>query len=91
MKDFEAFKKEQFAKKPGLKKNYDELAPLYELAARAIDVRLKKGMSQAEVAKKAGTGQSSIARLESGQYNPTVGFLFKVAKATGTSLDAYFR
>lgn len=90
MKDFETFKKEQFAKKTGLKKAYDELAPQYELAAQAIEARLKKGLSQAEMAKKIGTGQSSIARLESGEYNPSIAFLTKVAKATGTKLAVKF-
>ena len=90
MKDFQAFKKEQLAKKPLLKKAYDELAPEYELATRVIEARLRTGLSQADVAKKAGTGQSSIARLESGKYNPSVRFLAKVARATGTKLAVKF-
>ncbi len=90
MKDFQAFKRQQLAQKPSLKKAYDDLAPQYELAAQAIEARLKTGLSQADMAKKVGTGQSSIARLESGEYNPSIKFLAKVAKATGTKLAVKF-
>lgn len=90
MKDFQAFKQGQFSKKPALKKAYDDLAPQYELATRVIEARINKGLSQAEVAQKAGTRQSSIARLESGEYNPSLRFLEKVAKATGTKLAVKF-
>jgi predicted transcriptional regulator len=33
-----------------------------------------------------GTKQSSIARLESGDYNPTISFLKKTAKALNSTL-----
>ncbi len=77
---------EQFDTKPGLKEAYDALGPQYELAAQIIEARMKKGLSQAELAEKMGTKQSSVARLESGDYNPSVKFLAKVAQATGTRL-----
>ena len=86
MKDFEQFKREQFKKKPGLKKAYDALAPQYELAAQIIEARLKKGLSQTQLAKKMGTSQSAVARLESGGYNPSFNLLEKVAHATGARL-----
>lgn len=85
MKDFEAFKKEQL-KDPEFKKIYDDLRPQYELAAQIIEARLKKGLSQSQLAKKMGTSQSAVARLESGEYNPSVNLLGRVAHATGTRL-----
>lgn len=81
-KDF----KQDLLKNPEVKQEYEVLRPQYELAAQIIERRLKKGFSQAELARKIGTGQSAIARLESGEYNPSVGFLEKVAEATGTRL-----
>ena len=87
MKSFEQLKQDQFLKKPSLKKAYTDLNPHDELARQIIDARLKKGFSQAQLAKKIGTGQSSIARLESGDYNPSLKFLERVADATDSRLS----
>lgn len=86
MKDFEQFKQEQFVKKPQLKRAYNTTDFQYELARQIIEARLKKGLSQTQLAEKIGSGQSSIARLESGNYNPSFKFLERVARATGTQL-----
>lgn len=85
MEKWKDFKKE-LMKDPEVRKEYDALRPQYELAAQIIEARLKKGLSQSQLAEKIGTKQSAIARLESGDYNPSVGFLEKVADATGTRL-----
>jgi transcriptional regulator with XRE-family HTH domain len=47
-------------------------------------------MTQSELAEKAGTRQSSIARLESGSYNPSLRFLKKVAEALDARLEVTF-
>ena len=44
-----------------LKKEYDALAPRYEMISKAIDARLKKKMTQEEVAERMGTTKSSIS------------------------------
>lgn len=44
-------------------------------------LRLKKGWSQAELAKRASTSQSYIARLELGNVDPQVSTVIKIAKA----------
>lgn len=69
------------------KKAYDDLGPEFELIRMLIEKRLKKGLTQAALARKLGTKQSAIARLESGTSNPTVASLRKVARA----LDAKFK
>ena len=43
-------------------------------------------MTQADVAKKVGTKQSAIARLESGNINPSLEFLQRVAQVMGLSV-----
>lgn len=71
---------------PEIKKAYDELGPEFELMASIIEKRLAKGLTQSALAKKVGTKQSAIARLESGRYNPSLAFLRKVATALDTKL-----
>jgi ribosome-binding protein aMBF1 (putative translation factor) len=48
--------------------------------------RHRAGVSQAELAKRAGTSQPSIARLEQGHISPTVVSLERIARALGTEL-----
>ena len=65
----------------------------YERARAAIMVgsavraaRRKAGLSQVELARRAGTSQPSIARLERGLVSPTVISLDRIARALGAEL-----
>jgi len=49
-------------------------------------LRLRKGWSQAELARQAETSQPYIARLERGQVDPQVGTVRKLARALGVSV-----
>ena len=71
---------------PEVKKEYDRLVPRYAVISEVIAARLKKGLTQKEVAKKLGTKQSAIARLESGSVNPSLEFLQKIAQVMGYKL-----
>lgn len=51
-------------------------------------LRLQKGWSQAELAKRASTSQSYIARLELGNVDPQVSTVKKLAKALGVPVAA---
>jgi transcriptional regulator with XRE-family HTH domain len=48
--------------------------------------RRRAGVSQAELAERAGTSQPSIARLEKGRVSPTVITLDRIARALGSDL-----
>ncbi len=78
--NFKEFRKE-ILKDKEVKRHYDELEFEFELVRLLLDKRIKQGITQKELADKIGTKQSSIARLESGKYNPSLSFLNKVAKA----------
>lgn len=69
------------------KKAYDALAPKYALISAMLDARNKKGMTQTEIAKRAGTTQSAIARFESGRTNPTLDFASRLSRAIGAKLE----
>ena len=58
----------------------------YELVRQIIQARTQQGISQKELAYRVRTRQSNISRLESCDYNPTIGFLKKIAEALGMEL-----
>ncbi len=68
-------------KNPRYKKAYDALEFEYTLMSAIIKARAKKGVTQKMLAEKMGTKQSSIARFESGTYNPTLAFVQKLINA----------
>ena len=82
---------EQLAEKwlsdPAVKAEYDRLAPEFEISAELIRARQRAGLSQAELAARMGTSQSTIARLESGQTLPSTKTLLRYAKATGSKVE----
>ena len=49
--------------------------------------RLRRGISQAELARRAGTSQSAVARIEAGRTSPTVETLERLAAALGLQLE----
>jgi DNA-binding XRE family transcriptional regulator/phage-related protein len=69
---------------PKVKAEYDALAPEFEIAAELLRARLRAGLSQADLAARMGTSQSTIARLESGQTLPSTKTLLRYAEATGS-------
>lgn len=44
-------------------------------------IRLKKGMSQGDICRKLGVDRSYISNVESGNKNPTLSTIEKIAKA----------
>jgi len=54
---------------------------LIKLVTQIVKLRIEKGITQKELAKKLGTKQSAISRLENVSVNPTLKFLFKILKA----------
>ena len=80
---FEEFKSHLLAN-PEVRAEYDALAPEFEIATELVKARLRAGLPQAELARRMGTSQSAIARLESGQTLPSTKTLLRYAEATGS-------
>ena len=83
--NFSKFKR-QLVKDDKFNKFYTKKDIAFEIAEMIIDLRIKKGLTQEELAKKIGTKQSSVARLERGKALPSLSFLEKIAKACETEL-----
>ena len=84
--------KEKALTNPAVKKEYDELVPVYELRKKLINMRISKGLTQAEIAKKMGTNKSNISRLECGEKVsfPTLATISKYAGALGYKVNVEF-
>ncbi len=81
---------QQKLKDPKFKKHYDEAGKQLEVAYRVQQLRKAHGISQSQLAKKLGTTQSNIARLEAGQQNLTTITLHRIAKAFDRNLKIEF-
>jgi len=78
--------KKELLKDKRIKEFYEKLGPEFAVIEMIIKRRIEKGLTQKELAKKIGTKQSAISRLESGTYNPSLSFLRKVGEALGAKL-----
>ena len=83
--DFKSIKAELMQDEQ-FREEYEKLRPRYEIISRIIEVRKEQNMTQEQLACKIGTQKSNISRLESGNYNPSLDFLIKVASGLGKNL-----
>ena len=68
------------------KKEYDAIQPEMDVIRAIVDARTSQNMTQKELAERMGTAQANISRFESGNYNPTLAFLQKMARSLGKTL-----
>lgn len=68
-------------------KELEKNAIEYRVVREVIKARNEKKITQQQLASLVGTKQSNISRLENGQYNPSIEFLKKVAKAMGKTVE----
>lgn len=76
----------KWMKEPKYRKAYEALEEEFALASAVIDVRNRAGLSQKELARKMGTTQPVVARLESGRVRPSMRTLQRLARATRSRL-----
>ena len=62
---------------------FDAQAPEFETARELVAARAHAGLSQAQVAERMGTTQSTVARLESGKHPPSLRTVQRYAQAVG--------
>lgn len=82
--------KARLLKDPEVRKEYDALEEEFALILEVAKARQRAGLSQAELARRMKTTQSTIARLESGRGLPSTRTLGRFAKATGHRLKISF-
>jgi transcriptional regulator with XRE-family HTH domain len=77
-------------KDPEVLKELKNLEPEYKIIGQLITLRKEKKITQRELAELIGDKQSNISRLESGNYNPTIAKLKKIADSLDYNLDIKF-
>ena len=78
--------KKRFMADPEFREEYARADDEFSLVEALITARTGAKLTQAEVARRLGTTQSAIARLESGGVSPSFATLRRYAEATGTRL-----
>lgn len=86
---WEDFEKELLSN-PGVKKAYDDLQPEFAIVQAIIDARVKKKISQEELAKRMGTGQAVISRLENANASPSLALIKRLAEALDLKVEIRF-
>ena len=71
---------------PAFAASYAEAEAEFSVIEAMLRARTEAGLTQAEVAVRAGTTQSAIARLEAGRVSPSVETLQRYARAVGKRL-----
>jgi DNA-binding XRE family transcriptional regulator len=73
----------EWMKDPEYRREYEKLEPEFQIAKALIEARIEGKITQAELAKKAGTGQAVISRLENMNATPSLSLIQRVADALG--------
>ena len=79
--------KERLMKTPGFRAEYEKADAEFALVEALVRARTHARLTQAQLAKKIGTTQSAIARLEGGHVSPSLATLRRYAQATGAKLQ----
>ena len=86
MSDFEKFL-EVVLEDPAVRASFEDAATRHSVIDTLIRQRKTLGLSQAEVAKRMGVGQSTVAGFEKEMSDPRLSTLQRYARAVGASLS----
>ncbi len=78
-------------KDPEFRKAWENSEVEYNLMVALIEKRLKRKLSQRALAKKVGTSQSVIARIEGMDANPSLSLLKRISHALDVKLSINFK
>ncbi len=87
--DFSDYKNKVLLQDRRLKAEYERLQPEFAVIEAILKARRQKGLTQRVLAKKMGTKQSAISRLETGKANPSLGFLQRLARVLDSRLEIH--
>ena len=71
---------------PGAAEAYEGARLAFELGRRVRELRVRQGLSQTELARRASMTQPAVARFEAGGTVPTLPVLERLARSLGAEL-----
>ena len=77
---------ERWMRDPEYREVHAALEEEFSLARAVIAARKRAGLTQAELARRMGTTQPAVTRMESGRIQPSLRTLRRLAEATGSKL-----
>ena len=83
--------KKKWMEDPEFRKEYDALAPEFDVSEMLVSMRRQGQLTQEQMAERLHTTQSAVARLESGKQDPKLSMLRAYADAAGVDLVIAFR
>ncbi|MGV6840444.1 MAG: helix-turn-helix domain-containing protein [Planktomarina sp.] len=83
--------KTEWMNDPEFKVEYKALDAEFTLARQLITARTEAGLTQEQVAKRMGTRQSEVSRIEAARQNISIAKLQSYADAVGAKLDIKLR
>ena len=89
MSDFQNYLEKQLAD-PEFKKEWNSLEPEFNTIQAMIDARKRCNMTQKELAERTGIDQSDISKIETGNANPALSTLKRLAEGMDMVLKLEF-
>ena len=89
MSEFREFLEEQL-QDPEFRKEWDALEPEFAIVQALMDARKNVGLTQKQLSERTGIAQSDISKLESGDGNPSLKTLKRLAAAMDMTLRIEF-
>ena len=81
---------EEELKDPEFRVEYEALEPEYQVIRAMIRAREEQNISQRQLSERTGIAQADISRIETGDGNPTLRTLQKIAQGLGMALRLDF-
>jgi len=78
---------EEQMKNPAFANEYEALELQYTFARQLIAARIGKGLTQGELAKRVGTSQANISKMEHCVMNPSMEMMQRVADGLGVRVN----
>ena len=90
MTNFKDFLNEQL-QTPEIKAEYDALEPEFANLQALIDARKSTGLTQKQLSERTGIAQADISKLESGNANPSLRTIQRIAAGMGMRVKIEFQ
>lgn len=77
-------------KNPAFVKEWNELEPEYQIIRAMLNTRKEKNLTQSDLARITGIAQADISKLETGNGNPSIKTLQRLASGMGMAVKIEF-